>query len=464
MMNCIKRISILTVVSLLCIFSTEEIFGQDLTGLLEKINALELSLQRVEKQVNHKIELLQKEITPANVNTIEGDFDIQKAIAVLNVRINQLAANLEQLNSYQAQAVQAELSDAQQLNSQAFFEALLAMDEEIIEPEDEQIEGDISDLALNSSLGAQPSLEFAPIDITGFGDFSRATRQEQGAKNSFELGQVEIDLETNLGDQVVIAAALAYDEAVFGLGAFTIDFHLFGSDDSHFRRVKGIEHSGIMVGQFDVPFGIDWQVYPSPDRKLVSSPLVVENTHDSWNDYGLQGYLETERINAVVYGTNGFGYEGADAFGNTVEFEMNTSVGGRIGIKPYNTIEIGGSYSSFSGDKSKVDMTLLGMDLQLNFKNLSLKGEYITQRYGIARNSTQRNSGLYGQGLYDFGKFFLTSRYGLFSSGAADVDNLKRLSVGGGWVLFQNCELRLEHQINSQAHDDITIMQLVVGF
>ncbi len=62
---------------------------------------------------------------------------------------------------------------------------------------------------------------------------------------------------------------------------------------------------------------IDWNVYLSIDRNIVSGPIAVENIHDFWNDYGIQLYLESRLFNTVVYVTNSFGYQaGYDATGS----------------------------------------------------------------------------------------------------------------------------------------------------
>lgn len=304
------------------------------------------------------------------------------------------------------------------------------------------------------------------VEISGFGDFYYEIQQENTLGQNFEIGQVELDLETAIEDKIVISAAIAYDsrEETFGLGAFTVDFYLFGSEGGHFRPLSGIDHSGIMLGQFDVPFGIDWHVYPSIDRKLVSGPLVVENTHDFWNDYGVQAYIETKLVNGVVYWTNGFGYEVTDTSGNPVDVEMKMASGGRIGVNPHKMIDFGGSYAGFFDHDNNLDMSLLGVDLQLSYKGFSLKGEYIVHQLGLAGDDALTNSGFYGQVKYDFSEFFLVGRHGRFSRDEESADDLSRTSAGAGWVVKEGCELRFEYQVNSEDNDDVTFLQLVVGF
>jgi hypothetical protein len=66
--------------------------------------------------------------------------------------------------------------------------------------------------------------------------------------------------------------------------------------------------------------------------------------------------------------------------------------------------------------------------------------------------------------MYNFGSVYLVGRYGVFSVDEDGVEDIDRTSVGGGWTVFENCEIRLEHQINSESNEDLTFMQLVVGF
>lgn len=334
--------------------------------------------------------------------------------------------------------------------------------------------------------GAPLEIGALPLKIGGFGDIYATSSQNKGQKDDFRMGQMEIALETNIDEKIIIGAAVAYDKETssFALGAFTVDFHLFGSDGSHFRPANGIDHSGILVGQFDVPFGIDWEGYASIDRRLVTAPLAVELTHHAWNDDGVQGYIDAKWFNVVIFGVNGFAYQAAyhsdgqflgyAGFGYDVaddaleirDANIRMAAGGRAGIKPLQNLEIGSSYADFVNDRNKNDMSLLGLDLKYELSGFSGKGEYIVHQLGIAGENSTKNTGYYGEGSYSFGWFYLVTRFSQFQPDP-DIDNLgdmSQLSLGGGWVVRQGCELRLEHQINSGQSNDILFTQLVVGF
>lgn len=301
-----------------------------------------------------------------------------------------------------------------------------------------------------AAASAQEKHENSP-EISGFGDI-----QYIGGEDRFAFGQVEVDLETFLDERIHLEAAIALEEENFTTGTFIVDFHLFGSEGSHFRQAAGIDHSGIIVGQFDVPFGVDWLVYPSVDRKLISEPVAVANTHDFWNDFGVQGYLENGHYNVVTYAVNGFGYTAGDA-----EVDMNLALGGRVGFSLFPQLEVGASCAGFFDRDYELDMALIGAHLQFSHGRFSAKGEFLIHPQELAGNGDVTHTGFYAQGLRDFGDFYLVSRYGQFRPD--QEKNHTRLSAGGGWIIEDGCELPLEQQINSDGKD-LTLLQLAVGF
>ena len=93
-------------------------------------------------------------------------------------------------------------------------------------------------LAVSVMAFAQSAIEFS-----GFGDILYVNYQDEDEESGFEFGQVELDLAAEIDENVSVEAAIAFDPdaEAFGSGAFLIDFHLFGSEGSHFRPVEGID-------------------------------------------------------------------------------------------------------------------------------------------------------------------------------------------------------------------------------
>ena len=66
------------------------------------------------------------------------------------------------------------------------------------------------------------------------------------------------------------------------------------------------------------------------------------------------------------------GYETGEA-----EVEIELSAGGQVGFRPGEGLEIGGSYAGFFDAENALDMSLMGADVQLSYRNFSAKGEYM---------------------------------------------------------------------------------------
>ncbi len=301
------------------------------------------------------------------------------------------------------------------------------------------------------------------VGISGFGDIYTQIGKNEVNENRMQLGQVEIDLETRIGGKIEIAAAIAYApyEETFGLGQFTVNIPLFGEEIKHFFVSSDIKQSGIIAGLFDVPFGLDWMVYPSIDRKLISVPVVVEYTHNCWNDYGVQIYTNNDWFNGVLFSTNGFGYEIHNESGTPLTIDTKLSLGGRLGIKPVDIIELGTSYAKMFDHRNRENMYLSGADIQFSYNNLFLKGEYI---FHSADLLFYRSNGFYLQGMYDFNSFFLVTRYDRFSTDSFEQIEYSQGSLGAGWIIINGCEMRYEYQVSFLKGENTNYLQLVVGF
>ena len=300
----------------------------------------------------------------------------------------------------------------------------------------------------------------AQVEWSGFFDILYTDSQEKG-DGTFGYGQFEVDLAVSPSECISAEGALAYnaDEGFFELGAGFLDFHLFGSEEGHRVRGGAFTHSGLIVGQFDVPFGIDYRVIPSIDRKLVTPPLVNQMTIDSWNDWGIQLYGATDRANVVLFGVNG------SAGGQ--------AIGGRIGVTPTEQIEVGGSYAFDMNGDGEVASTVLGIDLGASWNALSVKGEYTMAEDDKTEDASWKHAGFYVQGTYDFEEAtgrpaFVVLRYGTWSPDDDAAEDLDRLTAGLGYRIVEGVEVRCELQKNGgendEVNDDVIALQVVVGY
>ncbi len=317
------------------------------------------------------------------------------------------------------------------------------------------------------AAGAGAQDDAPALDIWGFMDVQMAGDDDWAGGDRFLLGQAEIDAEAEIAPHTATAVALAYDPDAdaFGLGVALVEFRLWGRDDGHRFAHGWLQGSGLVVGQFDVPFGIDWMVYPSIDRKLLSGPLSVAGSHDGWNDVGAMFHAETERFNGVVYATNGLGREGGNADGESWAVEPDGAWGGRLGVVLREGVEIGGSLAQVTGVEDGSDMTLWGADVQAGLGGLQFKGEYVNHDVAAAPGAEWTNFGLYAQALYDFGGWYLVGRFDRFQAVDEGAGRLERFCYGGGLPLQDQAELRCEFQSAREGElPDTWALQLAVAF
>jgi hypothetical protein len=317
------------------------------------------------------------------------------------------------------------------------------------------------------TAGNSPAeLELPSVEFSGFADVLWQIDNGPEDSEDFAIGQAEIDLAASLSDRVNLEMALAYDpdSGSFGLGALVMDLALLGSGENHFHHSNTIENAGLLIGQMDVPFGIDWMFYPSLDRQFITGPLVVADTHDGWNDLGIAVYLETSLLNAVIYRLNGTGYEAPFLPDDSVGGDISGAFGGRLGLNALSGFELGGSFASIGNQDGDQVSSLWGVDAQWATGPVYFKGEYIVQKVGLDAALELQHDGSYVEGMYHPGGYFLLARYGSFSPEGDEFSRESRVCLGAGYVVQDGAEIRLEHQIGIDVAPDRTVAQFVVGF
>ncbi|MCK5126104.1 MAG: hypothetical protein KAR42_07595 [candidate division Zixibacteria bacterium] len=301
----------------------------------------------------------------------------------------------------------------------------------------------------------------AVITVSGFGDFI-TTIQEHTDEDIIEIGQAEIDLGSELSNRLSIALGIAYDTDKFTIGNFTIDYVLL-PDSERANSYWGIRTFTIGGGQFDIPFGIGWQKYASTDRQLISSPLVVVQSHDEWNDIGGYANLDMSCGNITVFISNGFDFEQNSFEGDEVVTASDLAVGGRLGIKPVSFLTLGASYADLIDRTGRKSMDMIGGDLSFSFSRIEISAEYILHRFTDSVFGVFDHDGYYLQASYNLDRFSLTSRFDRFDSSDQTNENHRRVCSGFAAALGANVEFRTEYQIN---HNDnnAALIQVVVAF
>jgi hypothetical protein len=310
-----------------------------------------------------------------------------------------------------------------------------------------------------------------PFEITGFMDLQFTTDETAPGERNFRLGQAELDFSACMSGSSCACVAVAYDPVTqtFGLGAATVEFLIAGRGSDCRHHYEKWQRSGFVVGQFDIPFGIDWLVYPSVDRRTITAPDAIAATHGGWNELGVGCFIEADRYTARAWVANGLDFEHTYAIDadtdTTMSLAAESSVGARLSFLPAAGLECGVSAATFSAVADDQSMTMVGVDVQAARGPWAVKAELISHRldFGGVRDFTNR--GWYAQGTREFTGWYLFSRYDNLDAGQPDLAALESVSGGLGLGVAAQAELRLEYRAAlNDLQPDLWLAQMVAGF
>ncbi len=306
----------------------------------------------------------------------------------------------------------------------------------------------------------------AQVEFSGFFDVQYLEPEEKkDFFTGFHYGQFEIDVATEFMDRIRTDGSLVFNtesqEFEAGEGYLTLDL---SSRQSSIRPNSRsfIRQTQIQVGQFYVPFGIDYRVSSSIDRSLVHVPLMNRRTINSWISVGSQLYMCADEWNTTLFAVR--------------SLTEGITVGGRIGLKVSTDAEIGFSYAREIRNAQYRNSALLGTDFEWFVHQFSLKGEAVFSQ-GVLNGATTSDQEVYHWGYYVQGKYdilrlrqlpmFLVGRYGqwepLNGVDSQTIPPEQRITVGVGVRLAYQTELRVEYMSNLRDDDTLTF-QLAVGF
>ncbi len=308
-------------------------------------------------------------------------------------------------------------------------------------------------LSVANSQAAQPGT----ISVRAFGDILWPVSSSSEQPTKFSINQAEIDLEGQISPALAASLALAYDpdSQAFALAVLTAHISVLESEKLN---------AGLLVGQFDVPFGIDYLVYASVDRKLVTQPIFLDSTHGGWNDLGLDLKLESSNFGADFYLVNGDICGRGTIVCPVDRPETRRAFGTHLAWKPSETWEWGFSGAYFQTPDHQGNMSMLGGDFQFHREKFHLKAELISHDTDVHDSSTGKAEGWYAQGLYEWGRLFTVVRYDQLKPAHDSGDEASRWSLGLGYVLEKDLEVRVEQELGRKGWPNTTWLQLVMGF
>jgi len=297
---------------------------------------------------------------------------------------------------------------------------------------------------------------FAELEVSGFVDV--LTQGQQGENTTFGMGAFEIDFASEFSSKVSFEGAVVVEGEEVGLGQTLVDFKLLEEDKL-----------GVQVGLLDMPFGIEYYVFATPDRKLVTPPLVTELMMDGgWGDVGVNLYGCVPRLNYNLYAVNGMGEDGGVPVNQLTDNNSAKTVGGRIGVSPVKDLELGFSYvrGHYLDGTADEALSRIGGDIQFAYERLQIKGEFVKGGEEVPGAGENESDGFYLQLLGEATeKVYGVARYGYWKPKGGD--KVTRTTIGLGYDLGENISLRSEYQINGETpsiDDNLFSMQAVISF
>ncbi len=298
-----------------------------------------------------------------------------------------------------------------------------------------------------------------PLELTAFGDiyYVRHARQSH-ARHGFFIGSLEVDVALTLVPFVSAFAAIAYDPSaqVMRLSSFMVDSGLWGADEHALFETDTIDASGIILGKFDVPFGIAYLSYSAPDNRLVTQPSSVAATHRAWNDVGMQFYVTAPLVDFLGYVVNGTGLPELAAA------DVAAAAGARLGLKPFGKLDCGcalelGASAAHGFGPVGAELTLLGLDVSAQAPNLDVSAELIQMR-DVADSWL---GGFYSQGVYTIDPLFVGGRYAITSRAERVI--ARTLTGVLGLEIFPRGELRLAYERGLDDQNEMLLVQIAGG-
>ncbi|MGH2574364.1 MAG: hypothetical protein ACRDFC_01550, partial [Ignavibacteria bacterium] len=324
-------------------------------------------------------------------------------------------------------------------------------------------------------------IKFAGAQIGGYLDFRYVYEREEGIveEATFQAKQFNIFAYSRLFNRATIFTEIEFEEGTEEIKIEIAQFDFNLSDKLNFR-------AGILLpplGRFNVN-------HDSPKnnftfRPLVSTELIPSTLSElGAGIFGLFSFKGDFRINYTLYLTNGFNDGIILNSGEGTRFsagkpslaeDNNTvpSITGRVGIAPFNRLEIGASfhtgiYNKYSAEGILIDekrkATILAADWDFSrdfkFGTFGLTGEYAYAKIDIPESLigtyAERQSGYYFELKYDFlrglikilPKSFFTAaiRYNYVDFDSdIEGDFIRQLAVGLNFRPFEDTVLKFNY-------------------
>ena len=323
----------------------------------------------------------------------------------------------------------------------------------------------INNPIITISLLVLQSAGFGQLQFCGFADILFVQDIEKPSASEIQQGQFELDITAKLRPGISFEGAFALnpETGTFEAGAGFIELTFIEENVRHAARGEYFNHTGFSVGQFDVPFGIDWMHIASPDRRLVSAPLLNEKSINGWNDVGINFHTDIGKTHLVAFLVNG----ASDGY----------AIGGRAAFAPFDAVGMGVSYlSQTESSESESKPQVIGGDLEITTASLSIRmevhhSEDLLDGDFSAIDSISTHHGFYLQADLDLLDILniplvLIGRYDGWST-VDNVEEAQRTTFGMAYTVTGGFEIRAEYLsdiINEEQDTQQLVLQTLISF
>ena len=283
--------------------------------------------------------------------------------------------------------------------------------------------------------------------------------------STFDLHYFNVVVGTRVGDRIAAEVLLEYEH---------------GGDDIHVRygiidyRIANV--TMLRLGKFLVPMGrFNDFLSPEYENKLPDRPRCLWNIVPIvWAETGVQlryeyGLGQERAINYAFYIVNGLEQaansdgtvgEGGDIRkmrqNNRDSNHDNKSLGGRIGFRLIEELELGASYytGAYTID-GKQDLSIMDLDGQYMGKALTVRGEYV-QAIQETTSGNLHKHGFYAEAAYRVTRLFEpVVRYGQADFDDSSGHRTRRTTVGMVFYPIPEINPKLNFKISQGfIHDD----------
>ncbi len=375
-----------------------------------------------------------------------------------------------------------------------------------------------------------PSFSLAQVTLGGIADIevkkgqrdsNPFTNEVQNANATFLISRLQLFVDADIGENIFFTSKIEANlHRTTSLNSFRVSLA-----SVTFANLIG-NHFNLEAGKILTPFGLYPKLQLSPDNFVIGTPLAYFYYVKVSK---VRGYFPSDREISIIYpgayylGVNLFGtffhgdvrYDAAivneplSNGGNDINFNKEFAFMGRIAVRPFMWLTVGGSYSrgafmdqhpinaSLVENLEAYKQTTYGADFDLNYLYYELRGEYIYNKWRApyivntspttyalqALDLSLQNYSFYVEGKINFPfivGLYLAGRFEQIRFGEiVDPDNpsrivrwdknIQRVEAGVGYKLGRGIKLKVTYQINTtdvfpEPQDNVFAAQLSVKF